>query len=256
MKLALITGATSGIGEELAHLLAKKGINLLITGRDEAKLHALAEELRSSVNVLAASFDLAKADDRGALLKWSLPLLPDLVINNAGFGFYGEATEIGCEKQLQMIDVNIKALVEISLSHAAKMKEEKKECVILNVSSVAAFAPFPYFATYAATKAFVNSFSMALDQEMQPYGIRILTSCPGQVWTNFAKRASSGRYEHPKGSNKMNVSVAAKEIYQQIQKRKRLRSFDFTYRIAAFFMRYLPYSMALPLLARVMQRRK
>lgn len=249
-KLALITGATSGIGLSLAELLADKGINLILTGRNQKILDELSERLQKKVNVTAIPSDLGYAKNRKELIQKIYELGPDLVINNAGIGVYGDSIEVDTAKQLEVVDIDVLALTEISIETAKAWASKEKMGVIMNISSVAGFAPFPCFSTYGAAKAYVNSFSQALDYELKGKGIRVLTSCPGQVETNFSIRASEGRYSHAKGT-KISPQFAAEEIWWQIQKEKPLHAFDWKYRVALALIRYLiPKSLVLSILNR------
>lgn len=256
-NLSLITGASSGIGEAIARLLAKKKINLILTGRDEDKLKQLKDELKVFVHVEILALDLTVKEDLDHLVKTIHQLKPDLVFNNAGFGFYGEAIS-DIYRQIEIIDLNIKALVKITLESVKTLKKANQKGVILNVSSAAAFQIFPGFSTYAASKAFVNSFSVSLDYETKEFNIRILTACPGMVKTKFKQRASSNKFldQEESLSFSMEPSFAANEIWKQIVKQKTLRIFSFYYRIATFFTKYfLPASFVAKTLYANMRKR-
>ncbi len=235
-KLALITGASSGLGKALAHALSLQGIALILTGRDEVRLQALAKQLSTPCRYLA--LDLSQPDQRKKLIAEIEEHAPDLIINNAGFGLYGDALKHPAE-QLNMIDVNITALVDIALTAAHTLIDKKKTGVILNVSSAAAFFSYPTFAVYAASKAFVLSFSEAFDKEISPHGVRSLTVCPGQIDTAFRERAS-GHFPQKKDLWTMSVEKAAKLILNQIENQKTPLIIDWRYRMAVFFARLLP----------------
>lgn len=236
-KYALITGATSGIGEALARKLAKEKVALFLTGRSHERLQELKEELGQQVAVSTETADLAVQEEREKIIQWIRRAKPDLVINNAGVGLYGSIAETEKEEQLNVVEVNVMALTELTIETVKTFVQANKKGVILNVSSVAGFTPFPCFATYAASKAYVNSFSRAVDIEVQPLGIRVLTTCPGMVDTQFGKRASHGEYQSTQ--NKMTPTFAAEEIWKQIQKEKQLYIFNFRYRIGTFLLRFL-----------------
>lgn len=228
-SLALVTGASSGIGAAISRLLAKKGIPLIITGRNLERLGALAAELAASVPVEIVAADLAIASEREKLIDMIKERTPDLVINNAGFGLYGKAVDGNTTEQLQVVDVDVCAVLQLTLEAAKAMKEKNKSGVILNVSSTAGFYVFPYAAVYAASKAFVNNISEALDIEMQRDGIRVLAACPGMVATNFAKRAG-GKEEIISGGIVMTPEYAAEEIWGQIIRRQPIYIFSRFYR--------------------------
>jgi uncharacterized protein len=254
-KLALVTGASSGIGEALCRLLAAKGIDLLITGRNQKALDALAESLHSLVQVTVMPLDLAVTAERDQLYAAIHRQIPDLVINNAGFGLYGDAVTLTTEEQSQIVEVNCQALTEIAIEAVRTLASAGKRGVILNVSSSAGFLPFPKFAVYAASKAYVNNLSEALDNELKPSGIRVLAACPGMVATRFGERASHGskkpRSESEKASTSalvMTPSYAAEQIWQQIEKGRPIQIFNGYYRFLTFLARFLvprPLLMAL-----------
>lgn len=142
-SLALVTGASSGIGEALARLLASQGINLLITGRDENRLKELAQELQMHVNVTAFTADLADEKGRRSMEEIILKHVPELVINNAGFGLYGDTLNHPIPEQLKILTVNGNAVLEFTLYAAEALIAQNKTGTILNVSSAASYYIFP-----------------------------------------------------------------------------------------------------------------
>lgn len=254
-KLALITGASSGIGEALAYLLAEKGTPLLLTGRNEDALQKIQAQCVQKVPVDIFTSDLATAEGRKALLVKIGEKQPDLVINNAGFGIYGLATSHTEAEHARLIEVDILALTEITVSAARMLKETSRKGTILNVASAAAFQVFPYFATYAAAKAYVVSFSKALDYELEGTGIRVLVSCPGQVKTDFARRAAGREIHDDPGALVMSAAFAAEDIVRQIERGERVRVFDWKYRLLTTLSRWIPESIRAALLRRAMLSR-
>lgn len=238
-RLCLITGASSGIGEALCHLIADQGIDLMISGRDHLKLETLANTLKQKVNVEVLSVDLSNQISRKKLVERIHERNPDLVINNAGFGIYGDAISTPVDEQLDILTVNGLAVVEITLESIKALLKNNRKGTILNVSSAAAFQVFPGFAVYSASKAFVNQFSESLDYETKARGIRVLAACPGMVKTGFRKRASKGISESNQDFGAMEASFAAKEIWHQILKGKPIHIFNWRYRLATFFTRFL-----------------
>lgn len=210
----------------------------------------LAEKLRKQVEVVTCYGDLINIDQRNSLIRTIREKKPDLIINNAGFGLYGKAIDLDYHEQLAMIDLNVGAVVEISLEAGKMLVKNKKKGVILNVSSAAAFFPFPYFAIYGATKAFINNFSEALDQELKSSGIRVLVSCPGPVDTRFRETASKGRSKAAiKQFGVMKSDFVAQEIWWQIQKGKAVHIIDWKYRLGLFLLNFLPKSLAFRILS-------
>lgn len=239
-KLAFVTGASSGIGEALCRHLAKQHIPLIITGRKFDALQKLAEELRSQVPVEVIAADLNSVEARSKLIDKIHELSPDLIINNAGFGYYGEALSYKTQEQLDIVRVNCEALLELTLEGARTLISREKKGVIMNIASAAAFQPMPLFSVYAASKGFVKQVSEALDHEMRPHGIRILTSCPGQVATRFRNRASKGTRENRKDAQTMDVDFAIDEIWKQITQKQPVHVFNWHYRLMTFLSNHIP----------------
>jgi short-subunit dehydrogenase len=192
MNASLITGASSGIGEVFARRLAARGRNVLLVARSEEKLITLCNELGRSNSIRAqhVGLDLSLPESPARLFeeaeKRSLSI--DLLVNNAGFGSFGDFSKADLARELNMIDLNIKALVELTYRFLQPMRE-RKQGAIINVASTAAFQGVPFMATYAATKAFVLSFSEALWEENRPFGIKVMALCPGVTETNFFEAA-------------------------------------------------------------------
>lgn len=236
---ALITGATSGIGEELAYFLAKKNISLTLTGRNKERLKELTLKLKDEVTVEIVNADLAIPSERYKLLSKIRNVVPDLVINNAGFGLYGDAVTYSTPEQLEMVQVNCTALLEITLEAARALLANNKSGIILNVASIAGFYAFPTMAVYSATKAFVIQASKALDEEMKPHGIRILTFCPGMVDTAFAMRAGS-IVDNKKNALSMSKQSTVEAIWWQIKQQKQVYLYDWRYRWLKRFSYLIP----------------
>ena len=187
--LALVTGATSGIGEALARLHASKGGDLLIVARRADALAALKAELEAtgaSVDVVAA--DLGTPEGIDATLAAAEGRAVDLLVNNAGFGGRGEFVDRPLDEDLAMVDLNVKALMALCHGVGGAMAARGRGR-ILNVGSTAGRMPGPLQATYFATKAFVRSFSFALDEELRARGVSVTVLAPGYVETGFAARA-------------------------------------------------------------------
>jgi short-subunit dehydrogenase len=199
---ALITGASSGIGEAFARRLAAGGHDLFLVARSEDKLRDLGAELSSAHGVKAQYFALdltePNADERCFRETERLELDIDLVINNAGFGSMGDFAKLDIERELEMIRLNIGALVGLTHRYLGLMREKRKG-TILNISSAAGFQPIPFMATYAATKSFVTAFSEAIAAENRPFGIEVIAVCPGSTDTPFFETGKVGREFAQKG---------------------------------------------------------
>ena len=237
-KLAFVTGASSGIGAAFCRLLAAKKIALLMTGRDRDRLDALAKELSPLVPVEVISADISLESGREELVKAVHERVPDLIVNNAGFGLYGEALTYETSKFLEMVDVNVKGVVALTIEGARALVAAGKEGVILNISSSADLLVFPGLAVYAASKAFVTQFSQSMDFELKKRGVRVLVSCPGVVKSDFRRRAAGLEYQ-AEGRAAMDVDYAARQLWRQVMKRSRLHRFDFKTRIGSFIGRNL-----------------
>ena len=188
MNTTLITGASTGIGAAFARKLAARGRNVLLVARSEDKLIALCNELGrlTSIRAQYVALDLQEADAAAQLLEETKKreLEIEMLINNAGFGSMGDFNKLDLDRELEMIQLNIRAVVDLTHRFLGPMRERKRGTII-NVASTAAFQAVPYMATYAATKAFVLSFSEALSEENRAHGIHVMALCPGVTETNF-----------------------------------------------------------------------
>jgi len=202
MKVTLITGASGGIGEEFARRLAAEGHNLVLVARSEKALHELCDELMLKHKIMAHYFvaDLIEHEAELTVFEETEKhgFEVDWLINNAGFGAYGDFATVALEKQTAMIELNIRSLLALTHRYLPAMRERRRGTII-NVSSAAGFQPLPYMAVYAATKSFVTSFSEAIAEENREYGIQVMALCPGSTKTNFFKAASMDNPIHAKG---------------------------------------------------------
>ncbi|MEO6966512.1 MAG: SDR family oxidoreductase [Acidobacteriaceae bacterium] len=198
---ALITGASSGIGEEFARQLAARGWSLILVARSQDRLEALRSELMSAhmgIDILAVALDLTVPGAPEELFQrtQAANLEVTLLINNAGFGAHGEFASIDRERQRQMIVLNIAALVALTHLYLQPMIKRRGGGVI-NIASVAGFLPLPYSAVYASTKAFVRSFSEALHEEVHQQGVHVLAVHPGSTQTKFFQVAGESMFNNP-----------------------------------------------------------
>ncbi|MCX6129695.1 MAG: SDR family oxidoreductase [Proteobacteria bacterium] len=190
-KWAIVTGSSSGIGLEMAKILASRGYNLVLVARSGDILSSLAKDLSTpALQVKTLSLDLTRRDSIDALVRqtdeWQIT--PDVLVNNAGVASYGPFLEQDESELLQMIELNMSALVLLSRLYAQRMSE-RKQGHILQLASIAAFQPLPQYAVYAASKSFVLSFSRALNFELRGSGVNCTALCPGPTESKFFERA-------------------------------------------------------------------
>lgn len=243
---ALITGASSGIGECFARALAARGRSLVLVARSSGQLESLAAELRAGYGIAAEpiTLDLGKPGAAGRLAETlrQRGLRIDLLVNNAGFGARGRFWELPLQRQSEMIRLNVGALAELTHLLLPPMVEARRG-VVINVSSTSSFQPIPYTATYAATKAFVTSFSQALREELRPFGITVVTLCPGGTQTNFFRASGYGRPKLPGGIQPPEEVVAA--ALEALDSRGGLVVPRLLNRLGVFTQRFLPRSLVL-----------
>lgn len=191
---ALVTGASSGIGEAFARELARRGMHLALVARREERLRALAGELRSAHGVRAETVaaDLGEPDAAERVWAALAPRPIHLLVNNAGFGLQGRFDQLSRERQRAMLALNCGAVLELAHLALGPMRERGAGGIV-NVASLAGFQPIPNFAAYAASKAFVLSLSEALREENRAAGVRVVALCPGPVPTEFQSVAGTSR---------------------------------------------------------------
>ena len=243
---ALVTGASAGIGEGFAKHLAKRGYDLVLVARRRDRLDALAAELAVSCEII--DVDLA-TDDGVAPIASRLRVGDiELLVNNAGFGTFGEFANLPLDRELMELDLNVRALFR--LTHAAlQPMVERKRGGIINVASGAAFQPIPYNATYAATKAFVLHLSEALHEEVKPYGVTVTCLCPGPVKTEFQERSGMGESLYPRFLARSAERVA-REGYEGFMAGRRVVIPGSHNKVTAALLRLLPSGTAVALARR------
>jgi short-subunit dehydrogenase len=254
MTTALITGASSGIGKAFAQELAARKINLVLVSRSEEKLHQLAKQLQEQyqiqVDVIVKDLTETDASDVVFDATKTKKLTIDLLINNAGFGDYGDFAERDRERQIKIVQLNILALVDLTHKFLPLMRQRRSGSII-NVSSITAFQPIPYLSVYAASKAFILSFSEALWAENRHYGVRVLVTCPGPIETNFFAEANFP----PTLLGNVDKAYSSKEVvYQSLQALENgqptLIMGDITTQIRSTLARLVPRKLLLSLLAK------
>lgn len=203
-QVALITGASSGLGEQFAHRFARDGHDVILVARNEARMNALAERLRlHKVRTFVMPFDLSDPATPKKLLDAVAEkgLEVDFLVNNAGFGSTGPFLDLEVTRELEMVQVNCTALLELCHRFVKPMRARGRGRV-LNIASTAGFQPGPFMATYYASKAFVVSFSEALSHELAGSGVTVTASCPGATLTEFSKVAGNDKtplFQRPVG---------------------------------------------------------
>jgi len=213
MPVAVITGASTGIGRELAHLCARDGYDLVLVARSPSKLEAVATEIRDKKkqNVLVIAKDLTRPEAAGEVFEQvnaaALPV--EILINNAGFGLLGHFWELDLGQQMQMVQLNVAALTELSRLFLPGFIAQRRGR-IMNLASTAAFQPGPLMAVYYASKAYVVSFSEAINNEARDFGVTVTCLCPGPTRTEFHHRAGLSASIFEGG-----LSMTAKQVASQ-----------------------------------------
>ena len=253
-QTVLVTGASGGLGLELARCYAKDGAHVILIARSEKKLRNIANEFEENygvkTTVLPADLTTADsvADVVASLAERNLSV--DVLVNNAGFGDFGEFADCELSKQQAMIDLNVKAVV--ALTHAVlPAMRKKKRGTILNVASIAAFQSGPYMAIYYATKAFVLSFSEALAKELKHSGITVTTLCPGPIKTGFEDAAD---LENSKLFRSLPVSSAedvARYGYRMAKKGKTIAIHGALNKLLIFSVRFAPRKFVTNMIVRI-----
>lgn len=252
---AVITGASSGIGEALALRLSPHPIHLVLVARREDLLQATAAKLkRSPDTVTICAMDVTR-DHSDAELAETLArrgLQVDLLVNNAGFGAYGFFHELPIDRMLEMIDLNIKALVRWTHRFLAPMVQRDHGAVI-NISSTAGFQPVPFMTTYAATKAFVTSFTAGLASELRDSRVRFVNVCPGRTRTNFQVVAGSNRIKIR--SHFATADQVAVVTWNALRKNRSLVIEGLLNKLGVHFQRLFPRRMVIALARSIFQPR-
>jgi short-subunit dehydrogenase len=243
---ALITGASAGIGREFALQLARRARTIVLVARRGDQLEQLRGDLtlrNPKLNVHVRAVDLAEAAQVDSLLNWLKQdkIDIDFLINNAGLGDYGPVATSQVERDIRMIQVNITALTLLARSFLPVMIARRRGA-ILNVSSSAGFLPIPGMAIYAATKAFVNSFSEALRIELRGTGVRVTALCPGPVHTEFGDVAKRQGHEPERGPEFVYVPVeqVVKEALAAIEADRPLVVPGLAMKLSTLLIRLMP----------------
>lgn len=255
-RVTLITGASSGIGTELARIFASHRHRLILVARRADRLQALADEIialgGTAPILIPCDLEEHDAGDRIAAALAEAGVEVEYIVNNAGFGMFGHATEMDRVQQLGLIDLNVRMLTDLSLRFADSIIRHKGG--ILNVASIAGFLPGPGMAVYYASKAYVLHFTEALHQELGAKGVRVTALCPGPVPSEFQQRAG---FEPGLDSAILNVSAAdvAQAGYRGLMAGQRLVLPGLGIKIVPFLLRFFPRGFVAGAVARLQLRR-
>jgi short-subunit dehydrogenase len=256
-RVTLITGASAGIGAELARVFAANGHRVALVARRADRLTILAGEIAAAGGAapIVIPCDLGQPDagDKIAAALAAEGVEVEYVVNNAGFGLFGEAIKLDRAEQLGMIDLNIRALTDLSLRFSAHLIRHRGG--VLNVGSIAGFLPGPGMAVYYASKAYVLSFSEALRREFAPYGVRVTVLCPGPVLSEFQARAG-----FRPGFDSAILNVAASDVaqagYRGLMANKRAVLPGLGIKIVPLLLRLFPRGFILAAVGRFQLRKR
>jgi uncharacterized protein len=256
-RVTLITGASAGIGTELARVFASNGHRLALVARRTDRLTALAAEIAAAGGaapiVIPCDLEQPDACDKIAAVLAAAGLEVEYVVNNAGFGLFGNAVELDRTEQLGIIATNVRALTDLSLRFSDQLIRHRGG--ILNVGSIAGFLPGPGMAVYYASKAYVLSFSEGLRGELAPRGVRVTALCPGPVPSEFQRRAG---FEPGFDSAILNVSASkvAQAGYRGLMANKRVVMPGLGIKIVPFLLRLFPRGFILAAVGRFQLRKR
>ncbi len=255
--VVLITGASGGIGADLARVFSREGHDVALVARSSDKLDALASEIEATgrTRPFTLPLDLAQpqACEALALALDEAGLTPAMLVNNAGFGLAGRAAMLERAGQIEMIDLNVRALTELTLRFLPAVIAGRGR--IMNVASVAGFLPGPGMAVYYASKAYVVSFSQALSQELEGSGVSVTALCPGVTATDFHQRAGL-EMNLSKWMQPMSSHDVAESGFQGMMKGRRLVVPGLFNKLARGVLPFMPNGLLLPVIGRMQDQRK
>jgi short-subunit dehydrogenase len=258
-RVTLITGASGGIGADLARVFARNGHDLALVARSAAKLAALADEIealgRPRPLLLTVDLTAPGATDAIAVALASEHALVEILVNNAGYGLIGELAELNPADQLGIVDLNIRSLVEITLRFLPQIRAARGK--ILNVASIVAFFPGgPGMTVYYASKAFVLSFSLGLAQELLNDSVKVSALCPGATPSGFQDRAGFGSQFNLDGVPTTSSLAVAEAGYRGLMEGQREIIPGWFNRLGAVLLPFTPNSIVLGLISRMQQKRR
>src|SRR5256714_1905708 len=250
----LVTGASSGIGAEIARGLAQRGYGVTLAARREERLQELADELEEQgVRAETISADVSEQRDREHMRReiGERGLTVEVLVNNAGFGSGGKFVELDAEKEALMVRTNVEAVVALTGSYLPDVVERGR-CAVLNIASLIAFQPVAFQATYGATKAAVLSFTEAIHEELRGTGVTVTAVCPGPVRTEFGEAGGfGGADDRIPGWMWLNADKVAEDALDAVERGDRVVVPGTINQLAALYGQHLPRSVLLPLVKRV-----
>lgn len=256
-KTALITGASSGIGLELAHLFARDGYRLVLLARNRSTLRQIGDDLqeRYSITVRIAPKDLAHPATPTELYQElkEAGVLVDVLVNNAGFGLSGAFLSTDWATEAEMLQVNIVAATHLTKLFLPQIRA--REGKVLNVASTAAFQPGPFMSVYYASKAYLLSFSEALSEELEGSGVTVTCLCPGPVATNFQKRAYLQGTAMTNSPLTVDVQTVARMGYEGMKRGKRLVIPGWKNRLGVELLRISPRSTVTKVVRKLQEKK-
>jgi uncharacterized protein len=250
-KTVLITGASSGIGLEFAKVFASNGYNLVLVARRVEPMQDLEAQFPNT-KIQIIQKDISIPGSCQEVFDATASTQIDIVVNNAGFGDTGEFQTLSRVKQTNMIDLNVRALTELTHLFGSVMVE-RKAGRILNVASVVAFQPGPTMATYFATKAYVLSLSQALSQEWGKYGVQVMALCPGVTKSGFQESSSQSDKKFTNVRNIPTSQEVAEFGYKKLMAGKSLVVHGFTNKLITILPRILPRKLVLQIIEKALR---
>ena len=258
-KTALVTGASTGIGNEISRLLAQDGYNLVLIARNEEKLKILSSELEDKYNIFAKVIvkDLSNPNSSQEIFNETqgMGLNISILINNAGYGSFGEFLDSKIENELNMLNVNVLSLTYLTYLYGREMIKLGGG-KILNVASTAAFQAGPLMTVYYASKAYVLHFSEALANELQIHNITVTTLCPGPTKTNFQKRAEMQESKLVSGRRIMDAAFVASEGYKGMKVGRTLVIPGIQNKVMSLGVKFLPRGIVTKIVRSIQESRK
>jgi uncharacterized protein len=240
-KRALVTGASSGIGAELAKLLAAEGVDLVLTARRKDALDRVAAECRGvRVDVIVA--DLGKPGAAAQL--WEATGAIDIAINNAGFGYFRPFVEADWQRDAELLQLNITSLVELSRRFVEQRADKTERAYLVNIASIAAYQSTPNFAVYTSSKAFVRNFTEALHDEFKGTPLSVTCICPGGTHTEFHAQAGAGNYGWLATKSMLTANEVARITLAAMKKGKRNVIPGFLNKLSCWGVRFVPRRFA------------